>query len=147
MIRIFIVQILIIFLFSLNNSIAINKNIFEDAKIYFEKQNYDQSKFLFQKFLVLNPKDDLSYLYLAKIYKEENNTNETEKNLNTALLLNPKNEEALYMLIEIQLEKSNFSKAEVLNEKFSLICSNLCENKTIINEKIKNLESKDSSKQ
>ena len=26
---------------------------------------------MFQKFLVFNPKDHLSYLYLAKIYKEE----------------------------------------------------------------------------
>ena len=142
MIRLFVLQILIIFLFLLNNSIASNKNIFEDAKLYFEKKDYNQSKFLFQKFLVFNPKDHLSYLYLAKIYKEEDNKNETEKNLNTALLLNPKNEEALFMLIELQLEKSNFSKAKELNEKFLLICSKLCNNKNIITEKIKNLEPK-----
>ena len=138
--RFFVLQILIIFLFLSSNSIASNKNIFEDAKIYFEKKNYNQSKFLFQKFLVFNPKDHLSYLYLAKIYKEEDNKNETEKNLNTTLLLNPQNEEALFMLIELQLERSNFSKAKELNEKFSLICSKLCNNKSIIAEKIKNLK-------
>ena len=140
MIRLLVLQILIIFLFLSSNSIASNQNIFEDAKIYFEKKDYSQSKFLFQKFLVFNPKDYLSYLYLAKIYKEEDNKNETEKNLNTTLLLNPKNEEALFMLIELQLEKSNFSKAKELNEKFSLICSKLCNNKSIIAERIKNLE-------
>ena len=79
-------------------------------------------------------------LYLAKIYKEENNKSETEKNLNTALLLDPKNEEALFMLIELQLEKSNFSKVKELNEKFILICSMLCNKKTLIIEEIKNLE-------
>ena len=95
---------------------------------------------MFQKFLVFNPKDYLSYLYLAKIYKEEDNKNETEKNLNTTLLLNPKNEEALFMLIELQLERSNFSKAKELNEKFLLICSKLCKNKSQIAQKIKNLQ-------
>jgi len=140
--RLFVLQILIIFLFLPSNSVASNRNIFEDAKIYFEKKDYSQSKFLFQKFLVFNPKDYLSYLYLAKIFKEEDNENETEKNLNTTLLLNPKNEEALFMLIELQLERSNFSKAKELNEKFLLICSKLCNNKSIIVEKIKNLEPK-----
>ena len=142
MIRLFVLQISIIFLFLSNSSIASSQNIFEDAKVYFEKRDYNQSKFLFQKFLVFNPKDHLSYLYLAKIFKEENNENETEKNLNTTLLLNPKNEEALFMLIELQLEKSNFLKVKELNEKFLLICSKLCSNKSIIAEKIKNLEPK-----
>ena len=144
--RLSILKMLIIFLFLSSNSIASNQDIFEDAKIYFEKKNYNQSKFLFQKFLVFNPKDHLSYLYLAKIYKEEDNKNEIEKNLNTTLLLNPKNEEALFMLIELQLERSNFSKAKELNEKFLLICSKLCDNKNIIAEKIKNLEPKKSTK-
>ena len=67
--RLFVLQILIIFLFLSSNSVASNQNIFENAKIYFEKKDYSQSKFLFQKFLVFNPKDYLSYLYLAKIYK------------------------------------------------------------------------------
>ena len=142
MIKLFIIQILIIFLILSNNSIAISQNIFDDAKIYYEKKDYDHSKFLFQKFLVFNPKDYLSYLYLAKIYKEEDNKNETEKNLNTTLLLNPKNEEALFMLIELQLERSNFSKAKELNKNFLLICSKLCKNKNIISEKIKTLEPK-----
>ena len=147
MIRLFVFQILIIFLFLFDNSIASNQNIFDDAKIYFEKKDYNQSKFMFQKFLVFNPKDYLSYLYLAKIYKVEDNKREAEKNLNTTLLLDPKNEEALFMLIELQLDKSNFSKAKVLNEKFSMICSKLCNNKTIIAEKIKNLELKEDKKQ
>ena len=147
MIRLFFLQILIIFLFLSNNSIASNQNVFENAKIYFEKKDYNKSKFLFQKFLVFNPKDHLSYLYLAKIYKKEDNKNEAEKNLNTTLLLNPKNEEALFMLIELELERSNFSKVKELNKKFSLICSKLCNNKSIIAEKIKNLDPKKATKE
>ena len=61
MIKIFVSQLFIIFLILVNNSIASNQNIFEDAKIYFEKKDYNQSKFLFQKFLVFNPKDYLSW--------------------------------------------------------------------------------------
>ena len=141
MIRLFVLQIIIIFLFLPNNSIATNQNVFDDAKIYFEKKDYNQSKFLFQKFLVFNPKDYLSYLYLAKIYKEEDNKKEVEKNLDTTLLLNPKNEEALFMLIELQIEKSNFSKAQKLSEQFSLICSSLCNKKILITNKIQDLKS------
>ena len=147
MIRNFVLKVFVILLLLSNNSIASNKSVFEDAKIFFEKKDYNQSKYLFQKFLVFNPKDHLSYLYLAKIYKKEDNKNETEKNLNTTLLLNQKNEEALFMLIELQLERSNFSKVKELNEKFLLICSKLCHNNSIIAEKIKNLEPKENTNQ
>ena len=147
MTRPFVFIISIIFLLLPNSLIASNQSFFDDAKIYFEKKDYDQSKFLFQKFLVFNPKDYLSYLYLAKIYKEEENKMELEKNLDTTLLLNPKNEEALYMLIELHIEKSNFSKVKELNETFLLICSKLCDKKLIIAEKIKDLEYKNESQQ
>ena len=44
------------------------------------------------------------------------------------------------------LKKMNFLKAKELNEMFLLICSKLCNNKSIIAEKIKNLEPKKSTK-
>ena len=138
----FIIAKIFFVLFFSEYLMASNKVFFEDAKFYFEKKDYEMSKFLFQKSLVFNPKDHSSYLYLAKIFKEENNINETEKNLNTTLLLNPRNEEALFMLIEIHLERSNFSEAKELNEKFLKVCSELCQKKNIIFEKIKNLEPK-----
>ena len=147
MIKLIILKIFIISLLLSNNLIASDKIFFRDAKIFFKKKDFDKSKFLFQKFLVFNPKDYSSYLYLAKIYKEEDNKRETEKNLDTVLLLDSKNEEALFMLIELELEKSNFLKAKELNKRFSLICLKLCKNKIIIAEKIKNLESKNITKQ
>ena len=43
MIRLLVLQIIIVFLFLPNNSIATNQNVFDDAKIYFEKKDFNQS--------------------------------------------------------------------------------------------------------
>ena len=139
MIKVIILKILIIFLFFINISNASNKDIFVDAKKYFEKKDYDQSKFLFQKYLVFNPKDHLSYLYLAKIYVEEENKNETEKNLNTTLLLNPKNDEAIYMLTLLKIKQSDYDQAKELIDKFNLVCKSFCSKKNEIQKKFKKL--------
>ena len=133
----------LVFLLSLflsSNLFASNQKFYNDAINEFDKKNFTKSKFLFQRHLVINPKDFSSYLYLAKIFEKEENTTELEKNLNTTLLLDPKNEEALYMLIELQLSLSNFSKVKHLNEKFSLVCSKLCDKKISITDKIYNLQ-------
>ena len=84
---------------------AANENFFEEAKKLFDNEDYENSKFLFQRNIVFNPKDAKSYLYLAKIFQVEENNNELEKNLDTALLLEPDNEIAMYMLIDIELKK------------------------------------------
>lgn len=135
--------IFLLSLFLFNSSFASNSSFYKDAINEFEKKNFEKSKFLFQRYLVINPKDYSSYLYLAKIFEEEENQIEVEKNLNTTLLLNPQNEEALYMLIELQLSLSNFSKVKDLNEKFALICSKLCNKKVFIAEKMNNLQTSD----
>ena len=72
----------------------------KEGKIKFNEKKYEESKFLFQRSIVFNPKDQNSYLYLAKIYKFEDNKKEEQKNINTVLLLDPKNEEANYLLME-----------------------------------------------
>ena len=147
MFKFFYLILFTVFFIILNSSVNAKENFFGKAKKFYDNKNYEDSKFLFQRNIVFNPKDHLSYLYLAKIYKEEKNNTELEKNLDTTLLLNPKNEEALYMLIELHIEKSNFSKVTDLNEKFILICSKLCNKKFIIAEKIKDLEPKNESHQ
>ena len=96
--------LIIIFSFSVSNSFS-NENFFIEAKNLYEKGKIKESKFLFQRNIVFNPKDSKSYLYLAKIYESEENEIEEEKNINTTLLLEPNNEEAIYMLIDIKLEK------------------------------------------
>ena len=121
------------------------ENFFDEAKKLFEKEKYNDSKFLFQRDIVFNPKKAGSYLYLAKIFKIEENLKEEEKNLMTTLLLDPKNEEAIYLLMNIEIERSNFTKVKELKEKFEKVCSSLCPKISSINEKLKNFDTKDES--
>ena len=123
------------------------ENFFEKAKSKYDEKEMEDSKFLFQRNIVFNPKDAKSYLYLAKIYNFEKNEREELKNLKTTLLLDPDNEEAMYMLIDIELEKSNFSEVRDLTKKFNVICSTLCEKVKSINERLENIEAKNESKQ
>ena len=106
----------------------------------FEKGKIEQSKFLFQRNIVFNPKDSKSYLYLAKIYKSEDNEIEEEKNINTTLLLEPNNEEAIYMLIDKKLKKSDFNKVKELKKKFEMVCSSLCSKMDSINKRLNNID-------
>ena len=121
------------------------ENFFKEAKKKFDKKELEDSKFLFQRNIVFNPKDAKSYLYLAKIYNSEENQREEEKNLNTTLLLEPDNEEAMYMLINIELKKSNYSKVKELTKSFLIICKKLCEKIKTIDETLKNIEPKNES--
>tara|TARA_B100000029_G_scaffold111316_1_gene103293 strand:+ start:3255 stop:3686 length:432 start_codon:yes stop_codon:yes gene_type:complete len=121
------------------------ENFFSDAKKLFDQEKYEESKFLFQRDIVFNPKKPDSYLYLAKIYKIEENIREEERNLKTTILLDPKNEEAIYLLMDIEIERSNFAKVKKLKENFELICSNLCKKISSINEKLKNFDTKNES--
>jgi len=121
------------------------ENFFEEAKKNYNEKKMEDSKFLFQRNIVFNPKDSKSYLYLAKIYNYEKNEEEEEKNLNTALLLEPDNEEAMHMLINIELKRSNYFKVKELTKNLSIICINLCDKIKIINEDLKNIEPKNES--
>ena len=123
------------------------ENFFEKAKSKYDEKEMEDSKFLFQRNIVFNPKDAKSYLYLAKIYNFEKNEREELKNLKTTLLLDPDNEEAMYMLIDIELERSNFSQVRDLTKKFNIICSTLCNKTKSINERLENIEAKNESKQ
>ena len=141
-IKLILILFLIVNFFNL--SIA-KENFFAEAKNKFNEKKLEDSKFLFQRNIVFNPKDAESYLYLAKIYNFEENEKEEEKNLNTTLLLESNNEEAMHMLINIHLKKSNYLKIKELLENFTIICSNLCSKTKIINEALKNIEPKNES--
>jgi len=132
---------------NLNNVSTAKENFFSEAKNMYDKKKLKESKFLFQRNIVFNPKDAQSYLYLAKIYNFEENESEEIKYLKTTLLLEPDNEEALYMLIDIELKKSNFSKVRDLTKNFKIICSTLCDKIQNINERLKNIEAKNEPKQ
>ena len=142
-----IIKLIPIFFIVLNlmNSALAENTFFEEGKTKYNEKKFKESKFLFQRSIVFNPKDQSSYLHLAKIYNHENNKREEQKNLNTVLLLDPKNEEANYLLMEIELKKSNYSKVKELVENFSKICTKLCSKKNLILESLKNLEPKNES--
>tara|TARA_B100001996_G_C18318492_1_gene461590 strand:+ start:118 stop:546 length:429 start_codon:yes stop_codon:yes gene_type:complete len=139
-----ILTILIFFCIFFSASTKEN-NFFDEAKRLYEEDKFEESKFLFQRNIVYNPKDSESYLYLAKIYKKEEDKQAEEKNINTTLLLDPKNEEATYLLIDIEINRSNFSKAEELKINFKKICTKLCEKITSIDSRLKEFEKKDAS--
>ena len=124
---------------------AEKNNFFMEAKDLFDNKKYEESKFLFYRNIVYNPKDAPSYLYLAKIFKIEEDKRQEEKNIRTTLLLDPKNEEAMYLLIDMELERSNFSKAVELSEDFKKICVDMCEKIASIESRLKDFEIKDAS--
>ena len=142
-----IIKLTTIFFIVLNsiNSTQAENRLYEEGKKKYHEKKYNESKFLFQRSIVFNPKDQKSYLYLAKIYKFEDNKKEEQKNINTVLLLDPKNEEANYLLMEIELKKSNYSKVRELAENFKKFCIKLCDKEDLILESLKDLEPKDES--
>ena len=135
---------LLIFIIVMSHAIG-KENFFNEAKNLFDNGKIEESKFLFQRNIVFNPKDSKSYLYLAKIYESEENEIEEEKNINTTLLLEPDNEEAMYMLIDIKLKKSDYEKVKELRTKFEVICESLCSKIKLIDERLKNIEAKNES--
>jgi tetratricopeptide (TPR) repeat protein len=130
----------IIFFGLCSSTFAQKNNFFDEAKMLFDEEKYEESKFLFQRNIVYNPKNAQSYLYLAKIFDLEENNAEQEKYINSTLLLEPKNEEAMYLLIDIELKRSNFSKVEELKKNFKKICLSMCEKLASINSRLKELE-------
>ena len=142
MIKNFKILFVVMLFLNLYQEVLANNNFFKEAKKKFNEKKIEDSKFLFQRDIVYNPKNAESYLYLAKIYKKEENQKKELKNLNTALLLEPKNEEAMQMLIEIKLENSDYSNVKELIKNFKSICKNLCEKTKLFDEKLKNIEPK-----
>ena len=135
---------LLIFIILTTNAIS-KENFFNEAKILFDNGKIEESKFLFQRNIVFNPKHSKSYLYLAKIYETEKNEVEEEKNINTTLLLEPDNEEAIYMLIDIKIKKSDFERVKELRTQFKEICKSLCSKIKSIDERLTNIEAKNES--
>jgi tetratricopeptide (TPR) repeat protein len=140
MIKKFLQFIIIIFLFS--NILEAKTDYFNDAVNLFKVKKFEKAKFKFEQDIVLNPKSELSYLYLSKIFKNLNKKNLEEQNLNTVLLLNPKNEEAIYNLAKLKLETSDYKKSKELNKKLISLCVNFCQKSKKLNIEIDNLSKK-----
>jgi len=139
------ILIILLYLVVSFSAFAKESNFFDEAKKLFEEEKYEDSKFLFQRNIVYNPKDSNSYLYLAKIFKIEEDKRSEEKNIKTSLLLDPTNEEAMYLLIDIELERSNFSRAKELKKDFEIICLKMCKKLETIESRLIAFEKKDES--
>tara|TARA_Y100001958_G_C20909630_1_gene328309 strand:- start:157 stop:594 length:438 start_codon:yes stop_codon:yes gene_type:complete len=145
MIKFLKIFLLVSFIINFSNISLSKENFYSEGVKLFNTKKYDEAKFLFERSIVLDPKDSKSYLYLAKIYKEKDNKKKEEKNLESTLLIDPANEEAILMLMEIALEKTNYSKVKKLSERFTKVCKNLCKENEQILKDLENLEPKNES--
>tara|TARA_B100000579_G_scaffold370272_1_gene332215 strand:+ start:122 stop:565 length:444 start_codon:yes stop_codon:yes gene_type:complete len=143
--KIFKFTVLFYLLINIFNISISNEKFFNEALELYENKKYEDARFMFERNIVFNPKDSISYLYLAKIYNREKNQEKEEKNLEATLLIEPNNEEAILMLIKIALEKSNYLKVNDLTKTFIKVCKKLCdENKSIL-ETLENIEPKNNN--
>ena len=131
---------LVVLIVSFQSNLFSKENFFNEAIKLYKKEKYEDSRFLFERNIVFNPKDANSYLYLAKIYNHEEDQRKEEYNLETTILIDPQNEEAILMLMKIALEKSNYDKVKELSETFVQVCKSLCDENNEILESLKNLE-------
>ena len=143
--KIFKITTLFYLLINVFNFSLSNENFFNKALELYNKEEFEDARFMFERSIVFNPKHSNSYLYLAKIYNQEKNQIKEEKNLEATLLIEPKNEEAILMLMKIALEKSNYSKVKNLSENFIKVCKKLCEENKNILDSLANLEPKNES--
>ena len=134
-----LINILLVIFFLNSETFSKESTYFIEGMKYFNNQEFDKSKILFERDLVFNPKSEKSYLYLAKIFNKKDNTEEEEVNLKNVLLLNPKNDEAIYMLTLIKIDQSDYSEAENLINTFTLVCKSFCSKKKEIELKFKKL--------
>ena len=143
--KIVILILISVLFFSVNTKTFSKENFFNKAKKLYQKEKYEDARFLFERNIVFNPKDANSYLYLAKIYNHEENQRKEEYNLETALLIEPDNEEAILMMMKIAIEKSNYEKVKNLSDTFSKVCKNLCNENKEIKDSLKNIDPKNES--
>ena len=101
-------------LFSIFLLIFFSKTLFAKTEYFqqgiklYKNNKLEEAKFKFEQDIVLNPKSELSYLFLSKIFNKQDKESLEEQNLNTVILLNPKNEEATYYLAKLKLDLSEF---------------------------------------
>ena len=108
----------------------------------YEKKQLEKAKFKFEQDLVLNPKNEKSYLYLSKIFNNQKKNKLEEQNLNSVILLDPKNEEAIFNLAKLKLSKSDYNNSMKLIDQVLVFCKNYCQKSTQLKKEIENSQKK-----
>ena len=124
------------------NKIFANTKFFQQGLDLYNEKKYNEAKFKFEQDLVINPKSEMSYLYLSKIFKNLDKKNLEEQNLNSVILLNPKNEEAIYYLARLKLDSSDYKQSKELNDRLIDLCSKFCGESKKLKIEIENLSKK-----
>ena len=124
------------------NFLLANTQFFQEGLNLFESKKFNEAKFKFEQDIVLNPKNELSYLYLSKIFKKLDEKELQEQNLNTVILLDPKNEEAIYNLAKLKLESSDYRNSKELNNRLLNLCDKFCIKSKKLKLEIENLSKK-----
>ena len=130
-----LLKIIFIF-FIVNNNLLANTDYFNQGLILYKKNDLEKAKFKFEQDLVLNPKNEKSYLYLSKIFNTQNKKKLEEQNLNTVILLDPKNEEAVFNLAKLKLEESDYNESKKMIENLLKFCKNYCQKSSELKIKI-----------
>ena len=133
---------ILIFLVLISGNLFANTRLFDEGVNLYNIKKFNQAKFKFEQDIVMNPKSEMSYLYLSKIFNKLNNKNLEEQNLNTVILLNPKNEEAIYNLAKLKLDASDYQKSKELNNRLKNLCDQFCDKSNKLNTEIENLSKK-----
>ena len=134
-------KLLLVFFF-LSSSLEAKTQFFREGLNFYKNNKFDEAKFKFEQDLVLNPKSELSYLYLSKIFKNLKKKELEEQNLNTVILLNPRNEDAIYSLARLKLDSSDYKKSKELNDKLMSLCDKFCDQSQKLKIEIENLSKK-----
>ena len=134
-------KLLMVFFF-LSSSLEAKTQFFKEGLNFYKNNKFDEAKFKFEQDLVLNPKNELSYLYLSKIFKNLKKKELEEQNLNTVILLNPRNEDAIYSLARLKLDSSDYKKSKELNDKLMSLCYKFCDQSQKLKIEIENLSKK-----
>ena len=135
-------------LFSIFLLIFFSKTLFAKTEYFqqgiklYKNNKLEEAKFKFEQDIVLNPKSELSYLFLSKIFNKQDKESLEEQNLNTVVLLNPKNEEAIYNLAKLKLSTSDYQKSFELNDRLRSICKKFCDQSDKLKIEIENLSKK-----
>ncbi len=124
------------------NKIFANTKFFQQGLDLYNEKKYNEAKFKFEQDLVINPKSEMSYLYLSKIFKNLDKKKLEEQNLNSVILLNPKNEEAIYYLARLKLDSSDYKQSKELNDRLIDLCSKFCGESNKLKIEIENLSKK-----